>query len=97
RAEVERLGGRSRMRIVCCLPGLGRGFRLECRRFECRTFYALGLARLATLWRLAEAVARATDREALLVQQFSDAANPKHFVVLIVATVAAPLHRPQLR
>ncbi len=44
-----------------------------------------------------EAMARAVDREALLVEEVADAADQQHFVVLVVAAVAAPLHRLQLR
>src|SRR4051794_34240338 len=39
-----------------------------------------------------EAVARAADREPLLVQQLANAANQQHLVVLVIAPVAAPLH-----
>src|SRR3989442_6388217 len=42
-------------------------------------------------------VARAANGEALLVQQFADATDQQHFVVLIITAVAAPLHRFQLR
>src|SRR5512139_2767956 len=41
-------------------------------------------------------LARTADGEALLVQQFADAADQQHLVVLIVAPVAAPLDRAQL-
>ena len=44
-----------------------------------------------------EAVARAADGEAFLVKQLADAADQEHFMVLVVASVAAPLDRPQLR
>ena len=43
--------------------------------------------------RVAEAIARAADGEALFVQQRADAADQQHFVMLIVAAVATPLHR----
>src|SRR5581483_4066781 len=46
---------------------------------------------------LIEAVARPADREALIVEQFANAAYEKNFVVLVIAAVAAPLHRLQLR
>ena len=41
-------------------------------------------------------VARAADGEALLVQKATDAADHQHFVVLVIAAVAAPFHRTQL-
>ena len=43
-----------------------------------------------------QAVARATDREALFVKQVADTTDQQHFVVLVVAPVAAPLHRLEL-
>src|SRR6185503_7275877 len=46
---------------------------------------------------LVEAVARAVDGEALVVEQLADAADKKHFVVLVVAPVAAALDRLELR
>jgi len=42
-------------------------------------------------------VARAADGEALLVQQVADFADHQHFMVLVIAPVAAALHGPQLR
>src|SRR5688500_3988445 len=36
-----------------------------------------------------EAVARAADRDALFVEELADAADEQHFVVLVVAPVAA--------
>src|SRR3989304_1186860 len=45
---------------------------------------------------LVELVARAADGEALFVQQVADAADEQHFVVLVVAPVAAALDRLQL-
>src|SRR5689334_3533478 len=42
-------------------------------------------------------MARAVDREALLVEQVADAADQQHLVVLVVAAVAATLHRLELR
>src|SRR5258708_37311621 len=42
-------------------------------------------------------VARAADGEAFLVQQFADAADQQHFVMLVIAPVAAALDRLQLR
>ena len=44
-----------------------------------------------------QAVARAADREALVVQQFADAPDQQHLVVLVVAPVATALHRLELR
>jgi hypothetical protein len=44
-----------------------------------------------------EAVARAVDGEALFVEQFADAADQQHLVVLVVAPVAAALDRLELR
>src|SRR5581483_2868582 len=47
--------------------------------------------------RLLETVARAADRESLLVEQLSDAADEQHLVVLVVAAVAAALDGLELR
>ena len=58
---------------------------------QCRGRSALRLRQLL------QAVARTTDGEALFVEQIADAADHQHFVVLVVAPVAAPLDRPQLR
>jgi len=44
-----------------------------------------------------EAIARAADREALLVEQAANLANDQHVLALVVAAVAAPLDRLQLR
>jgi len=44
-----------------------------------------------------ETIARAVDREALLVQQLANPANQQHFMILVVPAIAAPLDRPQLR
>src|SRR6185295_10960590 len=44
-----------------------------------------------------QAVARAADGEALFVEQLANTADEQHFVMLVVAAVAAPLHRLQLR
>src|SRR5512145_2478983 len=41
-------------------------------------------------------IARAADREALLVQELPNAADEQDLVVLVVAAVAAPLHGLQL-
>src|SRR4051812_41909035 len=46
---------------------------------------------------LLQLVARAADGEALVVQEVADAPDHQHLVVLVVAAVAPPLHRPQLR
>ena len=40
---------------------------------------------------------RAVDREALLVEQVADAPDQQHFVMLVIAAVAAPLYRLELR
>src|SRR5437762_73080 len=48
------------------------------------------------MYSLVEAVARPADGEALFVEQLADAADEQHFVVLVIAPVAAPLHRLQL-
>ena len=42
-------------------------------------------------------MACAVDGESLFVQEVADAANQEHFVVLVVAPIAAPLDRLQLR
>ena len=44
-----------------------------------------------------EAMARPVDRKALLVEKIADAADKQHFVVLVVAAVAAALDRLELR
>src|SRR5687767_3298428 len=44
-----------------------------------------------------EAVARTVDREPLLVEQVADATDQQHLVVLVIAPVAAPLDRLELR
>src|SRR5262245_6859847 len=46
--------------------------------------------------RIVQAVARAADGEAFLVEQLADAPDEQHLVVLVVAAVAAPLHRLEL-
>src|SRR5690606_27107370 len=43
-----------------------------------------------------QAVAGAVDGEALLVEQFADAADQQHFMVLVIAAVAPALDRLQL-
>src|SRR6185312_12352104 len=40
---------------------------------------------------------RAIDRESLLVQEIANAANEQNFVMLVIAAIAPPLHRLQLR
>jgi len=44
-----------------------------------------------------EPVARTIDSESLLVEQVADAADQQYLMVLIVAPVAAPLYRLELR
>ena len=46
---------------------------------------------------LGESIASPADGEALLVQQVANAANEEHLMVLVVAPVATPLHRLELR
>src|SRR3546814_9971426 len=46
--------------------------------------------------RIAQAVARAADGEALFIQQRTDAADQQDFMMLIVAAVAAALDRLEL-
>ena len=41
-------------------------------------------------------VARATDGEPLVVEQVTDAPNHQHLMMLVIAAVAAPLHRLEL-
>ena len=62
-----------------------------CRRSRC----ARGGARLGAFG--IEPMPRTVDREALLVEQVADPPDQQHFVMLVVAPVAAPLHRLQLR
>jgi hypothetical protein len=45
---------------------------------------------------LIEAMARAADGKAFLVQELSDATDQQHLVVLVVAPIATPLHRLEL-
>src|SRR5690606_3236739 len=47
--------------------------------------------------RITQAIARTADREALLVEQRADTTDEQHFVVLVIAAVAAPLHWLELR
>src|SRR5687767_1500676 len=65
----------------------GRGAAVARQRFE------LFLASQ----RVVEPVARAADGEAFLVEQLADAPDEQHLVVLVVAAVAAPLDRLELR
>ena len=44
-----------------------------------------------------EPVPRTADREAFVVEQFADAPNEQDFVMLVVAAVAPPLDRLELR
>src|SRR4051812_18538760 len=44
-----------------------------------------------------ETVARAVDGEAVLVEQLANAPDEEHLVVLVIAAVAAPLERLELR
>src|SRR5581483_9763712 len=57
----------------------------------------LGLCRVRTGFLAAEFVARATDREALVVQEAADLADHDDVLALVVAPVAASLHGLQLR
>jgi hypothetical protein len=52
--------------------------------------------RLVCRGRLIEARARAAAGEPLLVEQFTDAANEKHFMVLVIAPVSAAFYRLEL-
>src|SRR5712671_1402486 len=56
-----------------------------------------GLRLLLVAQRVVKTIARAADGEAFLVQQLADAADQQHFVVLVIAPVAAALDRLQLR
>src|SRR5207244_790382 len=47
--------------------------------------------------RIVQPIARAADGEAFLVEQLADAPDEEDFVVLVIAPVAAPLHRLELR
>ena len=44
-----------------------------------------------------ETVARAADREALLVEEAADLANDQHVLALVITAIAAPLHGLELR
>ena len=57
----------------------------------------LALAHVDARFFAAELVARTTDREALLVEQRADLANDDDVLALVVAAVAAALHRLELR
>ena len=46
---------------------------------------------------LVESITSAADGEALIVEQLADAPDEQHFVMLVVAAVAAALHRLELR
>ena len=41
-------------------------------------------------------ITRTADGEALFIEQVANAPHQQHLMVLVVAAVAAPLHRPQL-
>ena len=56
-----------------------------------------GLPAAAARRAFVQPVARAADGEPLLVQEIAYAADQQHFVVLVVAPVAAPLDRFELR
>ena len=45
---------------------------------------------------LCESGTRAMNGEALVVEEFTNAPNQQHFVVLVVATIATTLHGPKL-
>src|SRR5258706_5857318 len=47
--------------------------------------------------RVVETIARPADGEAFLVEQLADAPDQQHLVVLVIAPVAAPLDRFELR
>ena len=53
-------------------------------------------ARAARAAGILEAVARAVDGETVLVEQFADATDQQHLVVLVVTPIAATLQRLQL-
>ena len=46
---------------------------------------------------LVKAVARATDRESLIIQEVANAPDKQDFVMLVITPIAAPLHRFELR
>ena len=46
---------------------------------------------------ISQTAAGAIDGKALLVEQFADTADQQHFVMLVIAAVAATLDRLQLR
>src|SRR5215831_15326826 len=79
------------------LPDFGR---CECRAVAvagaCRPRFVGHQDRVGEAIRL-EPMARAVDGEALLVEEIPDAADEQDFVVLVVAAVAAPLDRFELR
>lgn len=54
-------------------------------------------AGLAEMCKFLEPVARTANGEALVIEQVADAAHHQHFMVLVVATIAAALHGAQLR
>src|SRR5262249_39617037 len=57
----------------------------------------LALARVRACLVARQALTRAADREALFVQQAADLADDQHVLPLIIAAIAAPLDRLQLR
>ena len=46
---------------------------------------------------LFKAMASAADGESLAVEQFANASNQKDFMVLVIAAIATPFHRFELR
>src|SRR5450830_1971199 len=61
-----------------------------------RDFNLFGDLGMAFVEMAVELVARTTDREALFIEQFANTADQQDFVMLIIATVAAPLDRFEL-
>ena len=57
-----------------------------------------GIARVSSLAlnTFLQLVPRTVDRETLIVQQATNTANHEHFMMLVVAAVATPLHGTQL-
>ena len=69
--------------------------RIRADRSGALQCFGLGLA--AGVPGFGEPVACAADRETLLVQQVANAADQQNLMVLVIAAIAAPLHRLELR
>src|SRR5690606_31314462 len=86
---------------LCCLEArcepIGQLLQIGAQRLQMRCRQRQRLFQLLGSTRVAQAIARTTDGEALLVEQLANAAHQQHFMVLVIPSVAATLQWPQLR